>query len=248
MKESKPAVVVIGCGGIWSYLHPPLCRMLAYTKDAPKSLVLVDGDHFTPSNQDRQDMAEDDIMKNKAIVHAQRLHRSFRELKVKPVAEFITIKNVKDVIPDGSVVVSCVDNHATRRLIAEHARTLEDCVVVTGASDMHNGNIHVQVISGRKPLSKGIDETHPEVREGKDRNPGDLSCEERARLPGGGQQIATNVFTAALMTAVLSKLFVKTEKGGALIQERPEVFYDLRHMAMDASAAGVEADVFGKPN
>jgi len=247
MGESPP-VVVIGCGGIWSYLRGALCRLMAYSKEAPRDLVLVDGDHFTPSNMDRQDMTEDDVMKNKAVVHAERIRAEFGELRVRPVGEFVTVKNIGEIIRDGSLVVSCVDNHSTRRLIASHARTLKNVVVLTGASDMDSGNVHIQAVSSGRTLSRGIDEVHPEVAAGGDRNPGDLSCEERARLPGGGQQISTNFFTAALMGTVIAKLFESKKGGLEKATTHPEVFYNLRHMAMDASRATLGADVFGGKN
>lgn len=223
-------IVVIGCGGIWSYLWKPAARMLEHTKGAPKRLALVDGDHFTPSNAVRQDMIDADLMRNKAAVYVERFAVEFPTIKVSVIPEFVTKKNIEQLIPDGSLVLSCVDNHATRRLIAEHARKLKNCTVVTGASDMTAGNIHVQIIEEGKVQTKGIDETHDEVKNGKDRNPGELSCEERAKLPGGGQQMVANVMTASIMSVAMWKLM-----SGEEIIPQSEIFYDLKHMAMDSS-------------
>lgn len=241
MAPKTRSLIVIGCGGIWSYLWKPLCRMLSYTKDAPRRLVLVDGDQFTVSNLERQDMVHQDLMRNKADVYSERIRVDFPDIRVNIVPEFVTAKNI-GIIEDGAIIVSAVDNHATRKLIADHARMLKDCVVVTGASDMVSGNVHLHIVRGGKEVTEGIDKSHPEVAAGKDRNPGDMNCEERAKLPGGGQQIVSNVFTATIMVAVLWKLFSPEkggEKGAKDIIDQSEIFYDVNHLAMDTTTRAI---------
>ena len=234
--DAPRTMIVIGCGGIFSYLWKPLMRMLSYTKAAPKRVVLIDGDQFVASNLERQDMIQYDIMRNKADVYVERIQQEFKDLKVQPLQEFVTHENI-GIISEDSLVLSCVDNHATRKLLADHARTLKNCIVLTGASDMVNGNVHVHIVKNGKEITEGIDTAHPEVAAGKDRNPGEMNCEERARLPGGGQQIASNVFTAALMVAMLWKLFDPKAKD---LTKQNEVLYDLNHLVMDSAKGEVQ--------
>lgn len=237
-KSPFKRVVVVGLGGIWSYLRPILCRTLTYSKNAPKDVVLVDYDVFSRSNLERQEMFPDDEAKLKVTVHAQRVKHEFPALKVGEVKEFVTKKNIKRLIKSGDLVLSCVDNQATRKLLAQHVRNLKDVALVSGANDEDRGNGHLQLVLGGKELTKGMDECHENVAKPQDKNPGELSCEERARLPGGGQTAVANMWSAAIMAHYIWQLL----KGGGKKEElaetlkKSEAFYNLKHLMMDATS------------
>jgi hypothetical protein len=238
MAKPFKRVVVIGLGGIWSYLRPILCRTLTYTKDAPKNMVMVDYDVFARSNLERQEMFPDDEAKLKVTVHGERVRHEFPALKVTEVKEFVTKKKIKKLIKDGDLVLSCVDNQATRKLLAQHVRGLKNVALVSGANDEDRGNGHLQLVLGGKELTKGMDECHDNVANPKDKNPGELSCEERARLPGGGQTAVANMWSAAIMAHYIWQLI----KGGGKQKElantltKSEAFYNLSHLMMDATS------------
>lgn len=231
-------VVVVGLGGIWSYLRPILCRTLTYSKGAAKELTLIDYDVFSRSNLERQEMYPADEAKLKVTVHAQRTRHEYPTLKVNEVKEFVTKKNIKRLIKDGDLVLSCVDNQATRKLLAQHVRTLRNVALVSGANDEDRGNGHLHLMLGGKELTKGMDECHEEIANPKDKNPGELSCEERARLPGGGQTAVANMWSAAIMAHYLWQIIKgggKQKDLGAVLT-KSEAFYNLNHLMMDATS------------
>ena len=237
-KSPFKRVVVVGLGGIWSYLRPIVCRTLTYSKDAPKDLSLIDYDVFSRSNLERQEMFPADEAKLKVTVHGQRTRHEFPTLKVAEVKQFVTKKNIKTLIKNGDMVLSCVDNQATRKLLAQHVRTLKNAALISGANDEDRGNGHLHLVLGGKELTKGMDECHDNVAKPQDKNPGDLSCEERARLPGGGQTAVANMWSAAIMAHYVFQLLKtggKQKELGAVLT-KSEAFYNLNHMMMDATS------------
>jgi len=62
-------IVVIGCGGIGSWLLGPLLRFLN-AEGFGGEVHLWDGDHYTVDNQERQEFAAGSIGENKAEVQA----------------------------------------------------------------------------------------------------------------------------------------------------------------------------------
>ena len=74
-------VVVIGMGGVGSYLINPLARYLDTLKgEENHCLILVDGDKYEPKNMTRQDVSEDDIGANKAVAQMTRIARVFSSI------------------------------------------------------------------------------------------------------------------------------------------------------------------------
>lgn len=234
-KLSYKQVVAVGLGGIWSYLWPFACRRMSYSRWCPKSLILVDRDQFSPSNLERQDMRVEDTMKPKAEVYRERIKNQFPALKTKAIHQFVTAKNVARIVPDNSIVLSCLDNFAARRVLADHARSLKNVVLISGANEEKVGNAHLHLVM-KKPLTKGMDEAH-EGEDGWDDkdNPGEMSCEERARLPSGGQTALANFFAAACMGIY----FEAFSRGGEINKDelkrlvtKSENFFDLEKMVM----------------
>lgn len=237
-------VSVIGLGGIWSKLWKDTCKTMTYTKGAPKEILLVDGDQFSFGNLERQDMQEDDEAKMKTYVYKERLDREFPKLKASIIPEFVTKKNIAKVIRPNTIVLSAVDNHKTRKLLADYVRgnrkRLKNVAVITGANDEFTANAHLHIVLAGKEITMGMDKCHPEIDKPADKNPGDLSCEERARLPGGGQTSSANMMAASFAHNYLWEVL----KGGNRISKsidprifaKSEVFWDSRHLMADSTS------------
>jgi hypothetical protein len=240
-------VTVIGLGGIWSYFWKIGMRTLTYTKGAPKKVDLVDGDQFSFSNLERQDMGEDDESRMKAFVYNERIRREFPSIETQMIPEFVTSQNIGEIIKRRSIVLLMVDNHKTRKLISEfvreNARRLENMAVITAANDELTANVHLHLVLGGKELTLGMDKCHPEIDHPQDKNPGELSCEERARLPGGGQTSNANMMAAALSHNYLWELLKSGNRSAEGIDPRiiskSEVFCDFRHILVDTSSRAI---------
>ena len=187
-------IKAIGIGGIGCALLPFLCRYLQYS-GAKARLTLIDGDRFERANAARQSFSR---LGNKAEVKARELAQEFDSLSVRAVPEFVTEANVSRLIKEGEVVFLMVDNHASRKLVSDHAATLSEITLISGGNDFVDGNIQVYVRREGRDLTPTLSRYHPEIAQPRDRNPADLSCEE-LMAAGAPQLLFTNLMVAALM-------------------------------------------------
>ncbi|MDO8676121.1 MAG: ThiF family adenylyltransferase [Candidatus Azambacteria bacterium] len=189
--------VIIGLGGIGSNIVEPLSRILTFSqsKRAPKRLILIDGDKYEERNRERQKFQ---VTANKAESVKDWLRPLFSELDIEAKPRFVDESNAFVFIKEGDAVFLSVDNHATRKLVSDHAATLSDILVISGGNELYDGN--VQIYERRK----GIDITtplvwlHPEIESPQDRNPAELNCQELAKA-GSPQLLAVNFMVASLM-------------------------------------------------
>lgn len=189
-------VKVIGLGGIGTHLIVPLCRYLSRLDgDADASVTLIDGDEFEAKNIDRQDFS---VFGNKAVVTTERMKHSFPTLTVETKAHYVTEENIFLFIKEGDVVFSCVDNHATRKLLSDYCQKLDNIVLISGGNEYSDGNIQIYVREDSEDITPPITQFHPEIDSPGDRNPAELSCEELARS-GTPQLIFTNFMVAGWM-------------------------------------------------
>jgi molybdopterin/thiamine biosynthesis adenylyltransferase len=187
-------IKAIGIGGIGCALLPFLCRYLHYA-GARARLTLIDGDSFERANAPRQAFPR---LGNKAEVKARELAQEFEALSFRAVPEYVTAANVNRLLAAGDVVFLMVDNHASRRLVDEHAAGLADLTLISGGNDLEDGNIQVYLRREGRDLTPRLSRYHPEIAQPQDRHPAELSCEE-LMAAGAPQLLFTNLMVAALM-------------------------------------------------
>ena len=209
-------IVLVGLGGVGTHLASPLCRYLAH-KEFIAPVVLIDGDVFEPRNRERQEFL---VMGNKAEVTARRLREYHGDLHIETAPVFLTEDNIYLYIQDRSIVFSMVDNHATHKLLSDHASSLYHCLLISGGNDeVHDGNVQIYMRRGAEDLTPPLTHLHPEIAEPEDRNPGHMTCDERAAT-GEAQLIFGNFEVASRM---LSAFWLVTENGIVY----SESFFDL---------------------
>lgn len=225
--------LVVGAGGIGSWLCEGLVRMLEY-KDPGSMLLIIDGDNFEPKNKERQAFTN---YGNKADVRAAELTPQFPQTFVVPIPRWVVDKMpegseneeepsaiaASDLLKDGDVVYAVVDNFACRALLFETARGIDNIDVFTGGnSEGLDGSIyHYQRRAGVDVTDNPAD-THPELANPTDRNPGQMSCQERAEIEGGTQLIATNFTVAALLLGRTQHCIIEGN-----LPQATESFFDL---------------------
>ena len=201
--------VVVGIGGIGSWLSDGLVRMLEF-KDPGSILILVDGDEFEPKNQERQSFGG---LGNKADVKAAELTPYFSKTFIAPKAQWIvesfddpeleeteTAITAKALLRDGDVVFAVVDNFSARKILFDAAREFDNIDVFTGGNDdaLFVSTYHYQRRDG-VDITDHPAEYHEDFVNPPDRNPGLMSCQEKAMLRGGTQLIASNITAAAIL-------------------------------------------------
>lgn len=234
-------IVVIGCGGIGSYLSIPFVRYLCSLEEdvRPKEFLFVDGDKYEEGNTNRQEFIARQIGQNKADAQAFRYSAVYGEaMDFDAVQEYIGEANVASVIPENTAVFMCVDNHVCRRIVSAHCQTLQNVLLITGGNELVDGNVQAYMKVDGKPLFNPIEKRHPEILTANDGDRSAMSCEELAQLPSGGQIIFTNAFAALVMCTMFYNIVVREKT------EWQEVFFDITVM----KTLGVENNVETKPD
>lgn len=179
-------IKVIGLGGVGCIVLRFLSIFLRHL-DIPLRLTLIDGDDFEPSNMSRMEFLE---MGSKAEVKAAEVADmlDFSEVGVLPVAEYVNQENIERLIRSGDHVFLCVDNHPTRRLVAEHCAGLDDVALFSGGNDGVNppheqgtyGNAQVHIRRDGVDWTAPLTKFHPEIRNAEGELPGGPNCGQLA--------------------------------------------------------------------
>jgi hypothetical protein len=210
--EDVENVKLIGLGGVGGIAARYLVAFLA-ASDHPMRLVLIDGDEFEPRNAERMLFSE---CGNKAAVVRDDLLDFVEDspLTLAAVEEYANAGNLGRLVVDGDVVLLCVDNHATRKLVGDHCRGLRDVCLISGGNDGVGedgagrtqrgtfGNVQVYWRREGRDETPPIDAFHPEIEMPRDQLPDEVSCSEA--LLSVPQLLFTNLATAsALLDAFL---------------------------------------------
>lgn len=170
MAEAKPVLVmdpagtqltIVGCGGTGAFVARNACRLLwglKQTREAGRAepllfanppprgvpeVLLCDKDEVERPNALRQDFLPADAGRAKALVLAERLGGAYA-LSVSAYPRYIRdLTPLRDLVPEGAVLVGCVDNAATRRVLHEKLMTYRDVVYID------SGNGAVSPATGR---------------------------------------------------------------------------------------------------
>jgi molybdopterin/thiamine biosynthesis adenylyltransferase len=202
--------VVVGAGGIGSSLAEPLARYLEYGVRGNHLLILVDGDAVEDKNRERQNFSVDDIGANKAQVLAEELvSKGFNEVEFAVVEEYVNKSNIKDIIEDGAIVLSCVDNHNTRNLLSRWIEeNLPNSILISGGNELRTGNVQAFVRHDGVNVTGNLFENHAEIENPEDKHPDEISCSELVEQGGEAaeQTIMANLFASTLMLNLLGEL------------------------------------------
>lgn len=205
------SVKVIGLGGVGGIVARYGAMFLASLGSSVR-LVLIDGDQFEASNATRMYFSGHG---NKAAVTRADLIGRFVEspLSLIAVPEYVTPENIGRLIHNGDIVLCCVDNHATRKLINDHCAGLEEVCLISGGNDGVGpdasgrvlrgtyGNVQIYLRHHNEDASPSLTQYHPEIREPADHLPTDQSCTELvASVP---QVLFANLTTAAALLNAL---------------------------------------------
>jgi len=225
-------VVLVGAGGIGTWLAEGVARLLEW-KFPGSALIIVDGDNYEQKNLERQNFTK---MGNKASVKALELTEKFEKTSFIPVPKWVVGNDFKgvsdedspkikasDLLNEGDIVLAVVDNFAARKILFDTAANINNIDVFTGGNDdaLYGSIYHYQRRDG-KDITEHPTTFHPEYENPPDKNPGELSCQERAEINGGTQLLATNMAAAAFILGRINHIIVDNQK-----PEATEIYFDL---------------------
>lgn len=129
MEHSSPVltppaeIIIIGCGGVASYLLP--CLMKLVSRDV--QIVLVDGDKLEMRNLDRQLFSITQIGENKAIALKQVMGAPDT---IRVVPNYFSVGSL--AISEGALLMGCADNHAARKAVLQTADDRTGYAIIGG--------------------------------------------------------------------------------------------------------------------
>jgi len=181
-------VKLVGLGGVGGIVARYMSIFLA-SMQTNSRLVMIDGDKFEPSNVTRMIFGR---YGNKAVVVKNELSPRFKHsrLSLEAIKKYLTPENIGNLINEGDIVILCVDNHATRKLVDDHCAKLRNVCLISGGNDGVGkdstgkvrrgtyGNVQVYVRQRGKDLSPTLSQFHPEIRNPADKMPHQLNCTE----------------------------------------------------------------------
>lgn len=202
-------LVCIGLGGIFEGYGPHALLLCQTDVLAVDMIRLVDGKKFRQENRGRQHFHE---TREKAVERCEVWRRMYPGLPLRARAAFVDASNVADIVTDGSVVLLSPDNHATRKLVSDHACTLDTILLITGTNDAINPEEGLDGTEGQaivhwrtegRNRTAPITQYHEEIRDATGGLPTQLSCEELAR--SHPQLLATNLLVGQAMVLLLQR-------------------------------------------
>jgi ThiF family len=118
-------IMIIGAGGTGSALFQDLCRC-----DMKSDIILVDGDRVLTKNIGRQHFSKKHVKKFKAEALVETATAALSLSNLYFCNEYIKKSNINDIFQVLSgyirrVVVGCVDNHPTRKLLEEYFTSID---------------------------------------------------------------------------------------------------------------------------
>jgi hypothetical protein len=177
---------LVGLGGVGCIVLEFLAMFL-HSLTLPLRLVLIDGDQFDLKNIQRMRFQ---ALGNKAQVKAAETLEALGEsaLEIVAVPEYLNPRNIVRLIRPGDHVLLCVDNHATRRLVAEHCQTLADVALFSGGNDGVEpprrlgtyGNVQIAVRRDGREQTFPLTRFHPEIARAQGELPGGPNCGQLA--------------------------------------------------------------------
>lgn len=232
MNSEAKRFIIVGAGGIGTWLAEGVARLLEW-KYPNSALIIVDGDNYEEKNKERQHFSK---MGNKASVKALELTQQFSKTTFIPLPKWIVgddFKGVSDVdspkikatdlLMNGDVVLAVVDNFAARKILFDAASKLDNIDVFTGGNDdaLFGSTYHYQRRNGIEITEHPVT-YHPEYENPPDKNPGEMSCQERAEIDGGTQLLATNMAVASIILGQINHVIVEGKD-----PEVTEIYFDL---------------------
>lgn len=226
LNVKEPHVYVIGTGGTGGFVVDMLSRMVFGTTT---TLTLVDGDVVEHKNLSRQSFQHTDLGKNKAEAKLDHLRTIFGDVSnINVIPEYVSsVDELLAMLLTGDtertpIIISAVDNVATRRIINQAINEYPMLAVGIDAGNHDTGG--QVVLFANQPVTVGdfirstsgmlpnMLELFPEMNNIQDTVPGaGTACEDHAE--SDPQSMMANVLNATVISTVVQSLIANHAVG-----------------------------------
>lgn len=204
-------VVFVGMGGTNTQAAQPFLRYLNTIRENIEEVIIIDGDKFDDGNRERQDFNPESISTNKAEAKATELKDKFPELLITAVPEYLKEDEIPYYISDNTIVMLAADCMKTKKLVDDHAKTLNNVLVVSMGNEFVDGDAFIHCRVSGKEIAPSIQVGHPEIGNAQHPTRSEMSCEEISQLPSGGQLVFANLQSGCMGAAMAWKVLSSTE-------------------------------------
>lgn len=216
--------IIVGVGGTGSLLARDLPKLLINTDH---KMLLVDGDRVERKNMKRQSYQEQDIGEYKSIALSAKVN-TFYDTHCEAMGLYLTKNEILEYCNNNylytPVILGCVDNDTTRKILEYTFENLERCYYLDSANGEYEGNIFIAYRYSRDGKIYGALRNKTYKLED-DVHPLDESCEIQASK-GNVQFLVTNNKMANYLLEHCNALLTRQLKGGVHRVERfGSVFY-----------------------
>lgn len=200
-------IIVVGCGGIGSYLVPPLSRVAMYGVRPKPAMLLFDGDTVEHKNLQRQQFIEEHVGHAKVDIACAMCPD---DMDVRAIREYL---HEGMELPPNSVILVCVDNHAARKSALSIADRQELPVIIV-ANEVNSAQGYIYFPEWKDtPLDPRV--RFPEILTDESDDPVKASagCNEHETLvKTGGQTAIANFMAASFALQLFQAHFIEGKK------------------------------------
>jgi len=197
--KDKIKIVIIGIGGIGGWLSDMVCKYIAHQNEFQPEIYLVDGDGVETKNLERQTFSRHDIGKFKADAKVEQIVKLYPNLKCRAINKYVDEENVYDIIGENSIVLTGLDNFASRAIISKRCHKLQNVLLISGGNEYVDGASMCYMVENGIEKHPKLEKYFKEYRKPPDKNPADISCEELLAIGSSPQLVFANVTAAVCM-------------------------------------------------
>ena len=229
--QNRPVkIVMLGAGGTSGHIAPHLYRLVYALGQRKCRFLIVDGDLVEKKNLVRQNFIEADLGENKARILAERYSAVFgleaeyiptyiedeeqlKKLVTPCVWEmgryYSECKWHTKTLTELVILIGAVDNNKSRSLCHRVFYQMENLVYIDSGNGEYTGQVVCGVRSGGRTYQKPVGVLYPEILDGTDKFPTELSCAEAS--VSAPQAITANITAACAVVDLVYNILVRGE-------------------------------------
>lgn len=225
--QTRPVKIVqLGAGGTGGHIAPHLYRLL-YSLDRPVRYIICDGDVVEQKNLVRQNFTPADLGENKAQVLAERYSSVFG-METEYVPDFVEDEDRlndllipmrfrqrrpnsyrEEIVEEMVILLGAVDNNKSRQLCHRVFTQAKELIYIDSGNGEYTGQVVCGVRSGGRTYQKPVGVLYPEILDGTDKFPTELSCAEAS--VSAPQAITANITAACAVVDLVYNILVRGE-------------------------------------
>lgn len=213
INNRKFVILLIGAGGIGGNLAIYLSQLVrSFNNRLEISFIIMDGDDFEASNQNRQPCSSKDISKNKAHIIAKKCNNRFN-LSIRAIQSYLRdSQQLHDIFSKYAscvpILIGGVDNNKARIIMHEYFNQAKDLIYIDGGNEDWNGEVVTGCKLDNEILAYPKLHFYPSILEGinVEETTTSMGCEVISHTEP--QYLCANLKVMTEILSIISKMFI----------------------------------------